>query len=229
MNIPVMGLPILNRYDLAARMEAGVDVEVKNYYVLDNGGGYRPDEHPWEGERFVCWPGFNLGWGAALNFIIKANLWSPWWFFPNADIVFGPGDLERLAEAMWSAKGPAYAFICGYSAFAVNDKAIELVGWFDENYVPCYCEDSDWDWRARNLGVEAIHLESTTTQAEGGSVTIKEPGTRNDYSYPRNKEYHFEKWGGEPWSELFLTPRDEGGDLSVTKAPKLSRLRDQSW
>lgn len=227
--IPVMGLPILNRYDLAKRMEAGVDVEVGRYYVLDNGGGYLESEHPWDGDRFICNPGFNLGWGTALNFIIRANLRSDWWFFPNADIVFGPGDLARLEKAMWEAKGPMWASICGYSAFAVNDKALELVGWFDENYIPCYCEDSDWHWRAKQLGVEIVTLESATTQAEGGSVTIRVPGTNNDYSYPLNVKYHRDKWGGAPWAEAHTTPWNKGGDPSVTTAPKLSRLRDQAW
>jgi len=227
--IPVFGLPILNRYDLSKKMEESIDVEMGRYYIVDNGGGYEEEAHTWFPNRHVCNPGVNLGWGAAINLIIRANMKADWWFFANADVVFGPGDLDRLEKAMWQAVGPTQVSICGYSAFAVNDKAIELAGWFDENYIPCYCEDSDWHWRAKTLGVTFIILESQTVQLEGGSVTIRERGTNNPYSYPLNVQYHREKWGGPPWEEKYTTPWDRGGDLSVTTAPKLSRLRDQAW
>jgi hypothetical protein len=230
--IPVLGLPILNRYDLAHGMERSVDVGVERYYVLDNGGGYVESTCGLSlaaESIHICKPGFNLGWGAAVNFIIRANLRADWWCFANADTVFGPGDLDALEAAMWAATGPAMVSVCGYSGFAVNDRAIEAVGWFDEHYIPCYCEDSDWDWRAKHLGVSFTSIASTTTQAEGGSVTIRQPGTRNNDTYPLNKDYHRAKWGGEPWEEQYATPWNLGGDLTITTAPKLSRLREQSW
>jgi hypothetical protein len=44
-----------------------------------------------------------------------------------------------------------------------------------------------------------------------------------------NDEYHLRKWGGKPHSEVFPTPFNEGGDLTIVTMPKLTRLRDLSW
>ena len=232
--IPVLALPILNRYDLAAGMEASVDHPVGRYYVVDNGGEY-PEDRPFAaGARHVCRPGHNLGVAASWNLTIKANPLAPWWLFVNSDAVFGPGDLERLAEHMDSRTGPAVASLLDppmfYSAFAVNAAAIEAVGLWDESYHPCYCEDSDWQARAARIGgVDLARVRSTAGNAEGGSVTIREPGTDNGRTYPENVRYHIAKWGGPPWHEQYGTPWNLGGDLDVSEQPALSRLRAQAW
>ena len=57
--IPVLGVPVLDRYDLLEKMEESVDVEVKRYYVLDNGDKYDPfrQEPAWAEQCHVCRPG----------------------------------------------------------------------------------------------------------------------------------------------------------------------------
>lgn len=228
--IPVLALPILNRYDLAKKMMDTVDYPVERLYIVDNGSGWTFDKPDWATEMHVADPGANLGWGAALNLTWKANLHAPWIFFVNSDIEFAPGALEAAAKAIWSDMGAAVVMLAGYSAFGVNDKAMEKVGWLDESYHPCYCEDSDWHARAERIGGVTFHRpETDTLHVEGGSVTIKETGTRNSDSYPANVLYHKEKWGDSPWSEKYSTPWDQGGDPSVTTAPKLSRLRSLAW
>lgn len=229
--IPVLALPILNRYDLAMRMIESVDVEVRRFYVIDNGGGWTLEQKPdWAQEMHVCAPGANLGWGKALNLTFLANLHAEWWFFVNSDVEFGPGDLAEAERLMWEGPGPTVTFLKGFSAFGVNDQAIEKVGFFDGSYHPCYCEDSDWYARAVRIGGVTFHRPpSKAVHLEGGSVTIKVKGTRNDDTYPLNKLYHSRKWGGEPWEEQYSTPWNAGGDPSVTTAPRLSRLRSLSW
>lgn len=79
-------------------------------------------------------------------------------------------------------------------------------------------------------GVRFLFVPGTSKHL--GSQTIKGSTRRreaNDRTYPLNKEYHYEKWGGEPRGERFETPYDVGGDPSVTVAPKLSRLREMAW
>lgn len=230
--IPVLAVPVLDRYDLLDGMESSIDAEVRRYYVIDNGGRYDEDRR-WIPDRHVCRPGTNLGFAASVNLAIKANLRAPWWFFANDDIIFAPGDMDRMAETMWAAGGPQMAWLkdCGFAAFAVNDAAIEEVGWFDESYHPAYCEDCDWEWRAKRSG-NVMFVDVPATTRHLASQTIKEIGRRkaNDRTYPLNKQYHKEKWGGpEPREEVFLTPFDAGGDPSVTAAPKLSRLRELAW
>lgn len=231
--IHVLSLPIINRYDLASEMEASIDYPVARYYVIDNGGGY-DDSRPFPG-RHVCRPGANLGVAASWNLTIKANVQAPWWLFVNADIVFGAGDLERLSRFMDAATEPIVASLLDppmfYSAFAVNDRAIDAVGFWDESYHPCYCEDSDWQARSQRVpgGVQLVRVASSTRTVEGGSVTVREPGTANHITYPRNVEYHRRKWGGDPWREAYDIPWDGDGDLTVSEQPMLSRLRLQSW
>jgi hypothetical protein len=230
MSIPVLALPILNRYDLAYKMMDTVDTPVDRFYVVDNGGGFDRDRPQWAKEMHVCDPGANLGWGKALNLTILANLHAPWFFFVNSDIEFSPMALAHAEKAMWADLEPAVVMLAGFSAFGLNDKAIEKVGFFDESYHPCYCEDSDWHARAERIGgVNFHHIKSETVHVEGGSVTIKEAGTKNAQSYPANVAFHEKKWGGDPWSEKYSTPWDQGGDPSVTTAPKLSRLRSLAW
>ena len=226
--IPVLAVPVLERYDLLVGMEKSINVEVGRYYVIDNGGRY-DDSEPWE-SRHVCRPGGNIGFGASINLAIKANATAPWWLFANDDILFAPDDLNLVEEAMWAAGGPRIAALSGFSAFALNDKAVETVGWFDENYHPAYCEDNDYAWRADRLGVEyytvpgnTVHLGSQTL---GGNINYR---TANHRTYAGNRAYHNRKWGGEPTVERFLTPFDAGGDPSVTEMPKLSRLREHAW
>lgn len=230
--IPVLSLPIINRYDLATLMERSIDAPVDRYYVIDNGGGY-DDSDPMAG-RHVCRPGANLGVAASWNLAIKANVDAPWWMFVNADIEFGAGDLARLAEHMDAATGPTVASLLDppmyYSAFAVNAAAIEAVGFWDESYHPCYCEDSDWTARATRIGGIAFdRIPGTTRTFEGGSVTIREPGTDNGRTYPANVDYHRVKWGGAPWHEVYAFPFDGDGVLDGSEQPRLSRLRQQRW
>jgi hypothetical protein len=232
--IPVLTLPIINRYDLAAVMEASVDHPVGRYYVIDNGGGYDPAGPFTAGPRHLCSPGANLGVAHSWNLAVKANANAPWWLFVNADIEFGAGDLARLADHMDQADGPMVASLLDppmyYSAFAVNAAAIEAVGFWDESYHPCYCEDSDWQRRATLIGgVSFDRVQGTTVTLEGGSVTLREPGTDNARTYPENVRFHVAKWGGFPWQETYGSPWDLGGDLDTSEQPALSRLRGQAW
>jgi len=234
--IPVLATPVLDRYDLLSGMEASVDIDVKRYYVIDNGGKYVESTSGMSmmaESIHVCRPGANLGFGASVNLAIKTNLGGPWWLFVNDDIIFSPGDLQALAEFMWASTSvPLLATMegCGYSAFAINEHAVETVGWFDEAYHPAYCEDTDIDWRCRQLNVMRVEVPGTSQHL--ASQTIRNSSVRrnsNDWSYPRNVKYHEEKWGGPPRSEVFTTPFNQGGDPFLTTAPKLSRLRDLAW
>jgi GT2 family glycosyltransferase len=232
--IPVLAVPVLDRYDLLVKMEDSVDIEVARYYVIDNGGRY---EGPTASMRehaeaiHVCNPGFNLGFGGAINLAIKANIGAMWWMFSNDDMIFAEGHLAALEKRMWEEEhGPAVAFMSGHSAFAVNDKAIEKVGWFDESYHPAYCEDCDFDWRSKLLGVARIDIPGGSLHK--GSQTIygnQMLRSSNDRTYKSNVAYHTAKWGGAPWAEVYTTPWNEGGDPSDVSMPRLSRLRKQAW
>jgi len=231
--IPVLATPVLDRYDLLANMEKSVDVDVERYYIVDNGGRYGGESSLFADVVHVCRPGANLGFSASINLAIKANLMAPWWLFVNDDIVFGPGDLKAMEDQMWASKDkPLIATMqtCAFAAFAINDAALELTGWFDENYHPAYCEDCDISWRATRKGVKFVDIPGATRHL--GSQTIggnRKRRDENNRTYPINVKYHREKWGGAPRQEVYETPYNQGGDSFLTTAPRLSRLRELVW
>lgn len=234
--IPILAVPVLDQYELLADMEKSVDADVRRYFVIDNGDRYegtQADLAVRAEKTHVCRPGANLGFAASVNLAIKANVHAPWWMFVNDDMIFTPGDLEVVAEVMWASVGaPLLATMqgVGYSGFAINDAAVEKVGWFDEAYHPAYCEDTDIDWRCKQLGVFRVEVPGTSRHL--GSQTINGDLNRrsqNNYTYPHNVKYHEAKWGGAPRKEVYTTPYNQGGDPSLTPAPRLSRLRELAW
>ena len=220
--VPVLGVPILNRPDLLDKMLDSIDVTVGQIIVVDNGGvvSDRPPTH-------VIRPGRNLGVAASWNLIIKSAPRAAWWFLPNFDVEFHPGDLARLAEHMDSVGG--VALLPTFEAFALTSEAVERVGWFDENFHPAYFEDNDFDYRCRLSGVSLIGLPASTRHE--ASATIRSSSTfslENARTYPANAAYYQRKWGGPQHQEVYTTPFNEGGDHRSWRLD-ISRLADQSW
>jgi GT2 family glycosyltransferase len=223
--IPVLGVPILVKPDLLYRMLNSIDVEVGQIVVIDNGNVvYEP--HLKRGEHLVRMPG-NLGVAASWNFVIKSTPRAPWWALVGFDIVFAPGDLARLATHMETVGG--VALLGTFSAFGIDRAAVERVGWFDENFIPAYYEDNDFDYRCRLAGVPLTglpaglsHTISSTISA--GHVYVAENGR----TFSANAAYYERKWGGHPRSERYTTPFDEGGDHRVWSLD-IARLAELSW
>lgn len=215
--IPVLIVPFL-RPDLVGQMVASVDVPVGRWIALDNGN--TGTEVP----GVIHLPA-NLGVAASWNLGIKLTIDAPWWCIVNDDVVFAPGDLARLEQAMGS--DPMLVTLDGFSAFGVNAAAIATVGWFDENYHPAYCEDADYEYRCRLTGVPIV------AQAAGlqhrRSSTIAEPrwAAANARTYPANRAYYRTKWGGELRGGETLQSPLKGGVRDWTL--DFERLRDQAW
>jgi GT2 family glycosyltransferase len=228
--IPVLGVPVLNRYDLLDAMLASIDEPIGRLYIVDNGG--RWDAH-FSGIRcesaHVVRPGANLGVAASWNLIVRANLDAPWWCFVNNDIVFEPGALARLASHM-EGDEPRINCLLGFGAFGVNDLAFEQVGWFDENFAPIYFEDSDWDYRAKLTGLQIGHVYTESQHVGNGENAAREHRDAAAGTYYRNRERFLAKWGGDrAGRETLTTPFGEGGDPRYWTQPSLERLRSQRW
>ena len=217
--IPVLGVPVLNRADLAERMLDSVDVDAAETLVILNGN---PDETRscLEGRHATYVdPGCNLGVAASWNFIIRARPAAPWWLIVNADIEFGAGDLGRLVDVM---RDPAARVACLYDfgAFAINQAAVDTVGWFDENFHPIYFEDNDYRRRCALAGVPVKSLLSRTRH-DNSSTIASGYARHNERTFPRNLDYYVEKWGGPPNQETVTAPR--------TPVLDRRRLVDNAW
>ena len=233
--IPLLGVPVLNREDLAARMIRSVDYPVEELLVIVNDPTNfnivvatteaKESNANIDRLRFSI-PSFNLGCGGSWNNIIRHRPAGPWWLIVNADIVFGAGDLQRLAERMDGDSRPAFATVFEFGAFALNTACVDSVGWFDENLHPMYFEDNDYQRRMFLAGIEYEQLPSTTTHDTSSTIRSDAAlAARNDVTFKANAAYYLEKWGGAPRQERFGMPFGRGQERPVSRR----RLAEQGW
>lgn len=217
--IPVLGMPVLNRADLAHRMLTSVDAHVGETLVILNGEPEATRAALAGLDVTYIDPGHNLGVAASWNMVIKARPAAPWWFIVNADITLGTGDLARVAEAMRDP-APRLACLFEFGAFAINSAAVDTVGWFDENFYPIYFEDNDYRRRCYLAGVPIVNLISRTQHLNSATIASGYAG-HNQRTFPVNAAYYAGKWGGLP------------GHETRTSTPQVTldrrRLVDNAW
>lgn len=213
--IPVLIVPCL-RADLVERMVASVDVPVGRWIILANGAEVKAP-------GTVHLPA-NLGVAASWNLGMKLSADAPWWFITNDDIVFAPGDLARLCDAMTDGE---LVTLDGFAAFGISRDTVERVGLFDENYMPAYVEDCDYEYRCRLAGVPIVPIPSNLLHSRSSTIDLPEYRRQNARTYPENVAYHVAKWGGPPrGGERFDSPFDGGGapDEWVVSLERRNRL-----
>lgn len=233
--VPVLGIPCISQPNLLSDCVASIDYPVQRLVIIDNSpeGGYTElvrDAVPACVEEVMDFrPLSNLGYSGSLNALIKGHVKVPWWMYANSDAVFAPGEMARVVEQMEAH--PDLALLCGiidFRLFGLNAKCVETVGFWDENFVPMYCEDSDYSYRIQVAGGTFLRLNGSTGHV--GSATIKEDryAAHNSRTYPSNREYYRRKWGGDIGQETFTTPFNRGGHIGDWRL-ELSRLRDNDW
>jgi len=221
--IPVLGVPTLYRYDLLERMLASVDEAWDRLVVIDNGGAC---PQLWKAD-IVSLPA-NLGVAASWNLIMKITPGAPWWAIVNDDLEFAPGDLASLCEAM-ADPSPRVITLDGFSAFGINRACVDRVGLFDENFVPAYCEDADYEYRCRLAEVPIIPLTANLTHARSTTIARDDLKAENARTYPLNRTYFGDKWGGDlRGGETFDSPFDSGAGVDEWTLA-FARLREQAW
>ncbi|HEX7099666.1 MAG TPA: hypothetical protein VF377_10525 [Acidimicrobiia bacterium] len=206
----MVGVPVLNRADMAARMVSTIDVPARLVVVVNGKvDGIRPPvaaaaaaNHNIVGVDWVM-PATNLGVAASWNQIIRTHPSARCWLIANADIAFAPGDLYQLD----TVSGPGVWCFKEFAAFALTPDTVDAVGWFDENFHPIYYEDNDYTWRCRLAGVPVTDLEAGTTHTTSSTI---HSGfwADNQRTFPQNGAYYFQKWGGMPGQERHQTPFD---------------------
>jgi len=85
------------------------------------------------------------------------------------------------------------ADIIDYSCFAVRPKKlVETVGYFDENFLPAYWEDTDMHWRLAAKGIKSFSILNAP-MLHISSRSLKEGGFKND-AYNPNAFYFIKKF-----------------------------------
>jgi GT2 family glycosyltransferase len=225
--LPVLTVPFLTGGDQLLECIASVEPDKCRVMVIDNSESGVPEGLP--DDVWVVSLPHNLGVAASWNLAIKCHPQEPFWLIANHDTVFTPGDLPRLVAEM-ERPGPRWVGMNGdWRVFGINGEAIERVGWFDESFVPIYCEDADYEYRCALAGVPWYFIEGGATHV--GSASLREPRYReaNARTYLSNRSYYARKWGGDiRGGEMFTTPFARGGSVSDW-TPDLRRLRDNAW
>lgn len=219
--IPVLAIPVINHPELLARTVASIDYPVGTLLIIDNspelGMGDVAEDAYLEsdiavanvGRLIVTEPPTNLGVAASWNLAIRSYP-RQWVCLVNGDVEFAPGALGLLHEAM---EQPGLRCLVEFAAFGISPEVIDAVGWFDENFAPIYCEDSDYRYRAKLAGLPIEDIPNDSTHV--GSVSYQGNDHRRDNArtYPMNVRYYTEKWGGFIGQERHKTPF--GRDLPI--------------
>lgn len=84
--------------------------------------------------------------------------------------------------------------------FAVDERLPEIVGKFDEQFVPYLFEDTDMFHRIKLAGYDWASAVPAWHRGGGSTITREEINKRNE-QFEVNRQRYIEKWGGEPGKE----------------------------
>jgi len=211
MSIPVLIVPILNRYDLLEEMLNSINYPIDNILIIDNGGQFKTDKNI----KVLNMPA-NLGLSAAWNLGIKCYPNAKYWLFASADTKWGESSLQEIDSLSGSDK--LILTDDAYGCFSVGENIIDKIGLFDEYFYPIYFEDNDFHERVARFCPENT-IVSTSIQAapEVGSQTINSDDKLkniNHDTFVKNQEYYKYK---------------QTTNFEISKPWSLSRRRDHEW
>ncbi len=154
--IPVVVIPVLNRYDLLERCLDSLDFPVDKIIIIDNGGKIEEDclvmpRHSRHGKTYTLDMPSNLGVATSWNLGIKMTPFASGWILLNSDAWFMPNKLEQF----WEQCYPNEIHLTGSPEWAcawIGSDVVKDVGLFCEAFHPAYFEDNDYERRAVRLG-----------------------------------------------------------------------------
>jgi len=201
--VPVIIIPVLNRYDLLERCIGSFDYPVETLIVIDNGGMASRTYCPWfidrqriDDYRILSMP-TNLGVATSWNLGIKMTPYSDdGWLLLNSDAWFEPGALEQFhgdcsPDTITLAGDPAWC--CAH----IGRNVVAKIGLFCENFHPAYFEDNDYERRAQAHGIHIVR-SSARIRHDNSSTIISDPtyAERNTASFQANQALYERRWGG---------------------------------
>jgi GT2 family glycosyltransferase len=207
-------IPTLKRYDLLERcIDSALSGSMvpDKIIIIDNGGSLIKK---YKGVDMYC-PGENLGVAASWNWFIRVTEGDR--IIVNDDIVFYDNTIEKLIEQLHNSDG--FAWVCkpygvlnGFSCFAISDKMIDLVGYFDETISPryAYFEDNDYVRRMILAGISMDKFDCGASAYHDTSSTLKAFNNKEMQEHHRKfgiaQNNYIKKWGGLPGNEKYKTP-----------------------
>ena len=222
-SIPVIGTAVVNSSFWVSRLLMSVDFPVDNFVIINNNGRGELDDdlnslvkikHKYIKNIKVVHMPANIGCAGAWNLIIKCYMNSPYWIITNDDVAFNPGLLEEMHTIMATNKSVGTVHpnagdfeVGAWDLFAIHERAVKVLGLFDENTYPAYCEDADYIMRMVNKGIKkVVGLNHTYLHGTGEAKDYYTHGRQTEKSDEKlksvlylanelNIEYLTRKWG----------------------------------
>jgi GT2 family glycosyltransferase len=194
--IPVLIIPVLNRYDLLDLALNSIDYKIENILIVNNGLEEFVPSRKDINVKILHMPS-NFGVAGSWNLGIKCYPHAPYWLFSSADVAFGQGSLAIFAEHSSSEN-----FIksnASYSCFSLGSSIVSSVGLFDEFIYPAYFEDNDYDDRmvlaglAPNMIAPGIHIEQLGGEPSQTINSDRNLMAKNMGTFSSNGEYYRNK------------------------------------
>jgi GT2 family glycosyltransferase len=205
-------VPTLNNFSglnsMIESIEQG-DIVPDKYLVVDNSSGKYVKNNS---KVDVYVPEKNIGVAASWNYCIKNT--TEMRFILNDDLLFYKDTLSKMIDfikadstgIMWC---PIHNAGNAFSCFAISDKCIEEIGYFDENFYPAYYEDCDYARRLLLKGREITSITDCAYIHKGSQTLARFTDEEMDDHYKTfvaNRDYYALKWGGLPLEETNLFP-----------------------
>jgi GT2 family glycosyltransferase len=193
--IPVLAIPVLNRYDLLDQNLDLIDYPIEEILIINNGKeNYIPKRNDLN-IRVLNLPS-NLGMSGSWNLTIKLYPHKNYWMFSSADTHWLPGSLEKLHNESSSDK--LVMTTQAWSAFSIGENIIREVGLFDEYFYPIYFEDNDYYERVMRSSVKDGYVSGTieVDAPYGPSQTIISDQNfmiKNHETFDINRDYFNKK------------------------------------
>lgn len=195
-------VPVLNRYDLLQRMVSTIDYPVAHLLIIDNGGALDSLQIPDSVKAVTILPMLsNLGVATSWNLGLKQFYRCPVFHFASADMLYAPGDLEKLAHS-----SPDEITLHGqaphWHTFAIGENVVEKIGLFDEALHPIYFEDNDYMRRANAAGITIRMLDLFGGHANSSTIhSDQHYKARNSETFQDNAKYYALKSDAQDMSE----------------------------
>ena len=171
--IPILSVPVLNRYDLLDASLDAVDFPVGEILIINNGTEIYQPKRKDLNVRVLNLPS-NLGMSASWNLAIKLYPHESFWVFASADTLWIPGGLEKLFNT--SGKSRLVTTHRGFCVFSLGENLVRGVGLFDEYFYPYLFEDSDYAERVRiynkNNNSEMMDIDDVFDKTIGDGTTV---------------------------------------------------------
>jgi GT2 family glycosyltransferase len=207
----IIGIPTLNRADLLIPTLLKYEKDFPNtaILVLDNGNQNlttKEDFPTFSKNIFVQNPRCNLGVARSWNRICKFgfgicdNV-----LLVNDDVYLGYGE-KTVHEAISLNKSGVMQSEHLWSVVLINKTMYETIGEFDEQFYPAYCEDSDYMYRMKLLGIRHDINPILNPKVVRHGMTREMAPEAVDESMRINRIKYANKWGGLPLLETYTTP-----------------------